>query len=73
MKRLRDAGRIRDALQYADRDTCPELRACVLVDLARVDFPRLHSEPGQKNAVIKKLEEAIELVQGYNLFGIYRN
>ncbi len=62
MKRLREAGRVTDALPYADRDTHPELRAHILVDLARVSSVELQGvPPGEQNdetkAKIKKLEE----------------
>ena len=68
MKRLRDAGRITDALEYADRDTCPELRASLLVDLARISVSGMDAESSQnqKDTVIKQAQEAIELVKGYN-------
>ena len=67
MKRLRDAGRITDALKYADRDTCPELRASVLMDLARISFSGMNAESNQsqKDAVIEQVNEVIELVKGY--------
>ena len=68
VKRLRDAGRITDALKYADRDTCPELRASVLVDLARISVSKMNAESTQneKDAVIEQVKEAIELVKGYD-------
>ena len=67
VKRLRDAGRITDALEYADRDTCPELRASVLMDLARISFSGMNAESSQtqKDAVIEQVKEVIELVKGY--------
>ena len=68
MKRLRDAGRITDALEYADRDTCPELRASVLMDLARISFSGMNAESSQsqKDAVIEQVNEVIELVKRYD-------
>ena len=67
MKRLRDAGRNTDALEYADRDTCPELRASVLMDLARISFSGINAESSQnqKDTVLEQVKEVIELVKGY--------
>ena len=69
VKRLREAGRITDALQYADSDTHPELRANILVDLARYSVLHINAGGDQTKleTVKKQLREAIDLVKGYLL------
>ena len=69
VKRLREAGRITDALKYADGDTHPELRANILVDLARCSVLQINAggDKTELENVKKQLTEAIDLVKGYLL------